>query len=162
MNAIANQKPQDGPFALPLKKFPASVSTTQQARIKEEVLAAISGQVDPAYVRFGKFLKAQYIPGGRNDPGLWALPDGDAYYRFLVKRSTTTDLMPDQIHQCNLTSAQRGGVIEEQNPNGRRNFVDVVSGFHQLLIWMAERAGSMLPYLRTSTRTRQAIVTVIS
>ena len=25
VNAIANQKPQDGPFALPVKKFPASV-----------------------------------------------------------------------------------------------------------------------------------------
>jgi uncharacterized protein (DUF885 family) len=107
VNAIANQKPQDGPFALPLKKFPASVSATQQARIKEEVLGAISGQVDPAYVRFGKFLKAQYIPGGRNDPGLWALSDGEAYYRFLVKRSTTTDLTPDQIHQIGLDQVKQ-------------------------------------------------------
>ena len=30
VNAIANQKPEDGPFAQPLKKFPASVSATQQ------------------------------------------------------------------------------------------------------------------------------------
>ena len=57
VNAIANQKPQDGPFALPVKKFPASVSATQQARIKEELFAAIAGQVTPAYVRFGKFLQ---------------------------------------------------------------------------------------------------------
>ena len=42
VNTIANQKPQDSPFALPLKKFPASVSATEQARIKEELLAAIS------------------------------------------------------------------------------------------------------------------------
>ena len=102
VNAIANQKPQDGPFALPLKKFPASVSATQQARVKEELLAAITGQVLPAYVRFGKFLKSQYIPGGRNDPGLWALPDGAAYYRFLVKQSTTTDMTADQIHQIGV------------------------------------------------------------
>ena len=107
VNAIANQKPQDGPFAQPLKKFPASVSATQQARIKEELLAAITGQVAPAYVRFGKFLKAQYIPAGRNDPGIWALPDGDAYYRFLVKQSTTTDLTPDQIHQIGLDQVKQ-------------------------------------------------------
>ncbi len=107
VNAIANQKPEDGPFAQPLKKFPASVSTTQQARIKEELLAAITGQVAPAYVRFGKFLKAQYIPAGRNDPGIWALPDGDAYYRFLVKQSTTTDLTPDQIHQIGLDQVKQ-------------------------------------------------------
>ncbi len=107
VNTIANQKPEDGPFAQPLKKFPASVSATQQARIKEELLAAITGQVTPAYVRFGKFLKAQYIPGGRNDPGIWALPDGDAYYRFLVKQSTTTDLTPEQIHQIGLDQVKQ-------------------------------------------------------
>jgi uncharacterized protein (DUF885 family) len=107
VNAIANQKPQDGPFALPVKKFPTSVSPTQQERIKEEVLAAIAGQVLPAYVRFGKFLQAQYIAGGRDDPGLWALPDGDAYYRFLVKRSTTTDLTPDQLHQMGLDQVKQ-------------------------------------------------------
>jgi len=107
VNAIANQKPQDGPFALPLKKFPASVSAAQQTRIKEEVLAAIAGQVYPSYVRFGKFLQAQYIPGGRNDPGLWALRDGEAYYRFLVQQSTTTDLTPDQIHQIGLDQVKQ-------------------------------------------------------
>jgi uncharacterized protein (DUF885 family) len=107
VNAIANQKPEEGPFAQPLKKFPASVSATQQERIKQELLAAIAGQVAPAYVRFGKFLKAQYIPGGRNDPGIWALPDGDAYYRFRVKQSTTTDLTPEQIHQIGLDQVKQ-------------------------------------------------------
>jgi uncharacterized protein (DUF885 family) len=107
VNAIANQKPEDGPFAQPLKKFPASVSATQQARITQEILAAITGQVGPAYVRFGKFLKAQYIPGGRNDPGIWALPDGDAYYRFRVKQSTTTDLTPEQVHQIGVEQVKQ-------------------------------------------------------
>ncbi len=61
----------------------------------------------PAYLRFGKFLQAQYIPGGRNDPGIWALPDGEAYYRFLVKQSTTTDLTPEQIHQIGLDQVKQ-------------------------------------------------------
>jgi uncharacterized protein (DUF885 family) len=107
VNTIANQKPQDTPFALPVQKFPASVSPTQQARIKEELFAAIAGQVTPAYIRFGKFLMAQYIPGGRNDPGIWALPDGEAYYRFLVKQSTTTDLTPEQIHQIGVDEVKK-------------------------------------------------------
>jgi uncharacterized protein (DUF885 family) len=107
VNTLASQKPQDGPFGLPVKKFPASVSATQQARIKEELFAVIASQVTPAYVRFGKFLKAQYIPGGRSDPGIWSLPDGDAYYRFLVKQSTTTDLTPDQIHQIGLDQVKQ-------------------------------------------------------
>jgi uncharacterized protein (DUF885 family) len=107
VNTLANQKPEDGPFGLPVKRFPASVSATQQARIKEELFAVIASQVTPAYVRFGKFLKSQYIPNGRSDPGIWSLPDGDAYYRFLVKQSTTTDLTPDQIHRIGLDEVKR-------------------------------------------------------
>ena len=107
VNTIANEKPQDSPFALPLKKFPTSVSATEQARIKEELLAAIAGQVNPAYLRFGKFLQTQYIPNGRKDPGIWALPDGEAYYRFLVKQSTTTDMTPEQIHQIGLDQVKQ-------------------------------------------------------
>ena len=107
VNTIANEKPQDSPFALPLKKFPASVSATEQARIKEELLAAVASQVNPAYLRFGKFLQTQYIPNGRKDPGIWALPDGEAYYRFLVKQSTTTDMTPEQIHQIGIDQVKQ-------------------------------------------------------
>jgi uncharacterized protein (DUF885 family) len=107
VNSLGNQKPPDTPFAQPVQKFPTSVSPTQQARIKEELFAVIAGQVTPAYVRFGKFLKAQYIPAGRNDPGIWALPDGAAYYRFLLKQSTTTDLTPDQIHQIGVDQVKQ-------------------------------------------------------
>ena len=38
---LANQKPEDSPLALPLKKFPASISAAEQARIKSEMLDAI-------------------------------------------------------------------------------------------------------------------------
>ncbi|MGB7135397.1 MAG: DUF885 family protein, partial [Acidobacteriaceae bacterium] len=102
VNAILAQKPEDSPFAQPLKKFPASISAAGQAQIHDAVLAAITKQVYPAYQRFAKFLQGVYIPAGRSDPGLWSLPDGDAYYAFLVKQSTTTDLTPAQIHQIGL------------------------------------------------------------
>jgi uncharacterized protein (DUF885 family) len=99
VETIANEKPEDSPYAIPLKKFPVSISAGQQAAIREQVLEAIGKQVLPAYQRFGRFLKAQYIPHGRTEPGIWAIPDGAAYYAFLVRRSTTTDLTPEQIHQ---------------------------------------------------------------
>ena len=99
VNTLAQQKPEDSPFALPLKKFPASIPQTQQTEIRQQVLKAIAMQVLPAYARFGRFVSAQYIPHGRTEPGIWSLPDGDAYYKFLVRQSTTTDLTPDQIHK---------------------------------------------------------------
>jgi uncharacterized protein (DUF885 family) len=103
VNALLALKPEDSPFARPLKKFPASISApnsaSDQTRIHDEVIAAITKQVDPAYQRFAKFLQATYIPAGRAEPGVWSLPDGDAYYAFRVKQSTTTDLTPAQIHK---------------------------------------------------------------
>jgi uncharacterized protein (DUF885 family) len=98
-NTLAQQKPEDSPFALPLKKFPASIPAAEQDEIRQRMLKAIATQVLPAYARFGRFVKAQYIPHGRTEPGIWSLPDGDAYYKFLVRQSTTTDLTPDQIHK---------------------------------------------------------------
>ncbi|HZZ41065.1 MAG TPA: DUF885 family protein, partial [Acidobacteriaceae bacterium] len=74
VNAIAAQKPEDSPFARPLKKFPADLSAADQTRIHDEVLAAIAKQVIPAYQRFARFLQAAYIPAGRTDPGVWSLP----------------------------------------------------------------------------------------
>ncbi len=35
-------------------------------------------------------------------PGLWARPDGDAFYRWALKADTTTTMTPDEIHQMGL------------------------------------------------------------
>jgi uncharacterized protein (DUF885 family) len=62
---LAAQKPEDTPFALPLKRFPATVKPDEQERIKAEMLAAIGKQVLPAYMRFARFLEVSYIPACR-------------------------------------------------------------------------------------------------
>ena len=102
VNQLAHEKPEDSPLALPLKKFPASVSPADQARIKQETLDAIGKEVLPAYLRFARFMQVSYIPAGRSDPGISALPDGAKYYQFLIQRETTTNLTPEQIHQIGL------------------------------------------------------------
>ena len=107
VNTIAQQKPEDTPFARPLKKFPPTISAADQERIKAELLDAIQKQVLPAYTRFARFLQGQYIPAGRTEFGVWSLPDGDKYYAFRVHQSTTTDLTPDQIHQIGLDEVKR-------------------------------------------------------
>jgi uncharacterized protein (DUF885 family) len=107
VNAIAKAKPEDTPFAQPLKKFPAGINSAEQDRIRVEVLDAIRSKVLPAYTRLATFLTKTYIPAGRSDPGIWAIPDGDKYYAFLVKQSTTTNTTPAQIHQIGLDEVKR-------------------------------------------------------
>jgi uncharacterized protein (DUF885 family) len=99
---LANQKPEDSPLALPLKKLPASIPAPEQERIRSEMLDAISKEVLPAYQRFARFIEVSYLPAGRDKPGIDSLPDGARYYQFLIKRTTTTDLTSAQIHQIGL------------------------------------------------------------
>jgi uncharacterized protein (DUF885 family) len=99
---LANQKPEDSPLALPLKKFPASIPAADQQRIKTEMLDAIAKEDLPAYLRFARFLEVSYVPAGREKPGIDSLPDGKKYYEFLIRRTTTTDLTAAQIHQIGL------------------------------------------------------------
>jgi uncharacterized protein (DUF885 family) len=77
------------------------------AHQEAEMLDAIAQEVLPAYLRFARFLQVSYIPAGRTDPGIWALPDGKKYYQFLIHQSTTTDLTPEQIHQIGLDEVKR-------------------------------------------------------
>jgi len=104
---IAHQKPEDSPLAMPMKSFPASIPAAEQARIKQEMLDAISKEVLPAYLRFERFLEVTYVPAGRDEPGIAALPDGAKYYAFSIRRTTTTNLTAEQIHQIGLDEVKR-------------------------------------------------------
>ncbi len=104
---LADQKPAESPFAMPLKKFPKTISAADQKRISEELLDVIGTQVLPAYQRFAKFLKIEYVPKGRKDPGAWALPDGDAYYAYRIRQSTTLNKSAAEIHQIGLDEVKR-------------------------------------------------------
>jgi len=107
VKGLAAQKPEDSPLALPLKHFPATVKPAEQERIKAEMLDAIGKEVQPAYLRLARFLEVSYIPAGREQPGVWALPDGAKYYAYRLRRTTTTDLTADQLHQIGLDEVKR-------------------------------------------------------
>jgi len=104
---LANQKPEDSPLSMPLKKFPASIKPADQERIKAEMLAAISKEVLPAYLRFARFLEVSYVPAGRTEPGITSLSDGAKYYAYCIRQQTTTNLTAEQIHQIGLDEVKR-------------------------------------------------------
>jgi uncharacterized protein (DUF885 family) len=99
---VANKTGENSPFAKPVKEFPSSVPSSEQKRLREAVLAAITGQILPAYQHFAAFVRDEYALRGRMDPGVWSLPDGAARYRFAIRRITTTDQTPEEIHALGL------------------------------------------------------------
>jgi len=99
---IADASGDKSPFAQPVFKFHAAISAADQQRLRDAVMNVVKTEVNPAYAKFAAFVKNDYAPKGRTEMGAWSLPDGDARYQYAVKRMTTTDLQPEQIHQMGL------------------------------------------------------------
>ena len=110
-NGLATQAPEKSPFAHPFFDFPKTLPEADQKRLREQGVAAIRDSMLPAYVKFTKFVRDEYAPKGRTEVGAWALPDGDAFYAFRVKESTTTNFTPEEIHQLGLSQVKE---IEER------------------------------------------------
>lgn len=105
--AIAAPAGEESLFADPLKHFPASVPAADQKRLRTAILAAIDNGVRPAYEKFASYVETTYAPAGRLEEGIWALPNGDALYRFAIRSNTTTNMEPEAIHQLGLREVAR-------------------------------------------------------
>jgi uncharacterized protein (DUF885 family) len=101
-NGIATTPVDQSPFLHPFDKFPDAISEADRKRLRDAGSAAVKDSVIPAYVKFTAFVRDEYAPKGRTEPGAWSLPDGAAWYAFRVKESTTTNLSPEEIHQLGL------------------------------------------------------------
>jgi uncharacterized protein (DUF885 family) len=101
---IADDPLDKSPFTEPLRKFPDSIPENDRKQLRDGIENAVKNEVAPAYAKFAKFVRDDYAPHGRLDPGVWALPDGEARYRFAMRQQTTTDFTADQIHQLGLKS----------------------------------------------------------
>ncbi|MBI1248978.1 DUF885 family protein [bacterium] len=97
----------DSPLFDPFKQFPDSISEADQTRLRQEGKAAIANSVFPAMLKFKSFIEDEYFPQAAEVIGAAALPDGRDYYRFRCRRSTTTDLTPQEIHEIGLSEVKR-------------------------------------------------------
>jgi uncharacterized protein (DUF885 family) len=61
----------------------------------------VAKQVYPALQAQHDTLKAMRAKAG-HDAGVWRLPNGEAYYRWLLKEGTSTTLTPEQVHKMGL------------------------------------------------------------
>ncbi len=95
------------PFLNPTKKYPASISAEDQARLTKAITDAVDTEVLPAYKQFSAFIATEYAPHGRTVLAVTSLPDGKARYQNDIRARTTTNLTPDEIHQIGLKEIDR-------------------------------------------------------
>ena len=94
-------------FYGPVTNMPESFNAEDRQRLTNEFENSIEQVIVPAYRRLHAFILDEYLPHCRDTVGLNALPDGDAWYAFLVRMRTTTNLEPEVIHQTGLSEVAR-------------------------------------------------------
>ncbi|MBB5206841.1 DUF885 domain-containing protein [Chiayiivirga flava] len=89
-----------------LKIAPDVLPETEREQLKAGVAAAIERSVYPAYGTFIAYYDG-LLPKLDGNHGVWALPDGEAYYAHEVRNHTTTDMTPAQVHALGLSEVAR-------------------------------------------------------
>ncbi len=94
--------PEQSAFYAPFKKMPSIIPAAEQAQLRAEARSAIADVVVPAYRHMLTFFNSYYLPHCRRSIAASALPDGKAYYAYEVRKYTTTDMTPAEIHALGL------------------------------------------------------------
>jgi uncharacterized protein (DUF885 family) len=103
---IVSDPTQSG-FYKPFQHFSSEISPADQKELSQEAGQAVEQQVVPAYKKFKEFFVKEYLPACFDQVGIWQVPHGDELYAFDVRRYTTTDLTPDQVHEIGLKEVAR-------------------------------------------------------
>jgi uncharacterized protein (DUF885 family) len=77
---------------------------------RTEFLASATTQIEnvvypayQAYIDYFSGLRAK----SNGDAGVWKLPEGKAYYNYLLRQHTTTDMTADEIHTIGVAEVKR-------------------------------------------------------
>jgi uncharacterized protein (DUF885 family) len=102
--AQAEMPAEQSPLLAP---FEGLQDTGAQARYRAAALALVRNEIQPQQRAFAYFMQNEYLPAARTELSLRSTRNGEAYYRFLVNRHTTTEMTPDEIHARGLEEVAR-------------------------------------------------------
>lgn len=110
----------------------ATVPATDRDVFRTAVDTALRAGVVPAVERLALYLDAAYRAQTVDQVGVGQYPGGPDYYRYLIRRHTSLDLTPEQIHQIGLNEISR---LERRLDQARAaaGFAGPLAGFRQYL-----------------------------
>ena len=82
------------------------VDSATRDRLLSDATKALNESVKPAYEKLIAFLEGQ-SKRANDDAGVWKFPDGADFYSSALRRTTTTNLSADQIHEIGLKEVAR-------------------------------------------------------
>ena len=82
------------------------ISEERAEELRADASAALTGPFQESYEDVIAFL-SEDVANTDESHGAGDLPDGEAYYNFMLQQSTTTDLTADEIHDIGLAEVAR-------------------------------------------------------
>jgi uncharacterized protein (DUF885 family) len=160
---IASSTPEKSPFALPLEHFPSAVSAAEQQTLRADLLAAIAQSVLPAYARFATFVHDTYAPAGRTEPGIWALPNGEALYRNAIREhvQTTMDanaIFDEGMREVHAIEAQMLALAKTQGYSDLPSFHKHIQSDPKLRATSADQLLGLYQHYEDQSRSKLAEV----
>jgi uncharacterized protein (DUF885 family) len=99
--------PSKNPVLAPFQKMPETIPAAERERLRRTAAEIYAKQVTPALQKLHDYLADTYVPHARETIAMSDMPDGEAWYAFQLRSSTTTDLTPEEIHQLGLAEVKR-------------------------------------------------------
>ncbi|MEE2775429.1 MAG: DUF885 domain-containing protein [Acidobacteriota bacterium] len=88
----------EGPFGVATERF-GDIAASQLAEFQASVGAVVSGEIAAAVESLAVYLEGPYAEVAPDGVGAAQWPDGEEYYRFATRRSTTMDVTPAEVHE---------------------------------------------------------------
>lgn len=82
------------------------LSEAERGEFQKRVEASVADKVYPAYQKLIDYFKG-IEPKTTTDDGVWKLPDGDAFYAYVLHLHTTTTLNPQDVHDLGVREVAR-------------------------------------------------------
>lgn len=101
------EHPMESPLLRPFQQLPAGLPEKDAQHMRERATKTYTDQILPSLKRLQKFIADTYAPACRESIAFTALPGGEEWYAHLVRRYTTTDLTPKEIHEVGLAEVER-------------------------------------------------------
>jgi len=109
MQNFTDQPAAENILATSFKERAAKISdltAEQRVAFQKKIETAITDHVYPAYGKLIDYFNS-ILPKTTTDDGVWKLPDGAAFYAYALRKSTTTTLNADEVHQLGLGEVTR-------------------------------------------------------
>jgi uncharacterized protein (DUF885 family) len=90
-----------------LKKMPGSIPQAEQDRLRKQAADAYEKDFLPAWKKYLDYMQNTYSAHVRSTVGISSLATGKEDYRVLIRRLTTTNATPEEIHKTGLAEVER-------------------------------------------------------